>query len=360
MNGCGVSKTGESKVLACRAEGREQERGPGGYEQAPPLPTGTAGGNFFELFVGCFLVLTECSFAAIETDCEAPFGPFFPPLFQALIKAGRPSRLKAGAVADSIGGDHSAPCEGRAEKGSGVHRLGPFTWQTRAGGIRGIPSIDPLDAESRFSCSMPRDSAQFISPIYADEMACAQRSTPMKVPTEGHRPPLRPPQFGILALFLGVALIALYLALWRTLGPTIGWASLLVGASILMHILGNALGTRLRDGSSADLRAGAGVSLSPPELSRPELSPSDFAPISRLGHSYRLGRPLFVVSGMGGLVGAVLGTWGLSRVHPGPERIANLVLAFCSCGVLAGLWTFWVTSFLTVFVRAVAEAHKGK
>lgn len=75
---------------------------------------------------------------------------------------------------------------------------------------------------------------------------------------------LRPPQFSLRALLLGVAAVAALLGLMVAIGPAGSALCLLLLALAIAHVAGNALGTLLRDGDGRSQPAQAPPPAAPP------------------------------------------------------------------------------------------------
>jgi hypothetical protein len=167
--------------------------------------------------------------------------------------------------------------------------------------------------------------------------------------------PLQPPQFTTPVLLLTTGGLAVLLAILRLCPPYIAFAIFLLAGSILVHVLGNYLGTRLRDGVQGDGQL-------PMEDADdiPSQGEARFAPRPGLSQFIRLGRGMVICISVGGTIAAVVGTWLLVQLQPGVVHWHHLLLAVVSCGVLGGLLTFWIVSFLWVFIQAIAEGHRHK
>jgi hypothetical protein len=164
---------------------------------------------------------------------------------------------------------------------------------------------------------------------------------------------LRPPQFRLRTLLALVTACGMLLALRQWFDPIV---ILLIGffaLSIFCHVVGNAIGTRLRqigdnsnpDDSDESYRAVR----SPPQ-------PQDFAPATRLSQRHSLGWTIIIASSIGatsGAVGGGLWTFAAARGSAGLFDIAIGVIAF---SVLGGLAAFAVFGFAQVLLGAIWQA----
>jgi hypothetical protein len=116
---------------------------------------------------------------------------------------------------------------------------------------------------------------------------------------------------------------------------------------VAAHVLGNSVGTRLRDGRrphAATLRTAV------PRVGMP------LAPTGRLRERKRLHWINLVLTLAGALSAGYFGGQALAEVYP-EAKPAAIVLAHVSSGVLGGFAMFVVTSFLAVVRQALSEAH---
>jgi len=122
---------------------------------------------------------------------------------------------------------------------------------------------------------------------------------------------------------------------------------------IACHVVGNSLGTRLRDQVSDHLREH-------PAAGRTRPSPADIprAPATRLGRKTRVvGWPLLVVSTAGGVTAAVIGGREFAAAAWREIPLREWLLACGSFAVLGGFLAFMAASFLGVLLQALVEAH---
>jgi hypothetical protein len=161
---------------------------------------------------------------------------------------------------------------------------------------------------------------------------------------------LKPPQFTLRTLLLIVSALAGLLAVMTAIGSLWSLAILLLLALVLAHVLGNAVGTKLRDRSVSRADVEAGMTPNRPLPRRELLSPR------RLTEPARLHWITLVITGCGVLAGGYFGGSALAASYPDATSAA-VVLGFVSSGVLGGFAAFTASSFLTVARQALSEAH---
>ncbi len=187
--------------------------------------------------------------------------------------------------------------------------------------------------------------------------AVGRKTSHMKQDNQRQRAGLRPPTFRLSSLLVVMAIICTTLALLRLLDPM--WVGLFLFLLLIVsaHVAGNVLGTQLRNNARF---------AEPLNDDRPAAVPhrnertdaSLFAPSTRLSRRIRLGLSTFIVTGVGGLGGAIGGGWFLWWLLHGNVSIASITVGVVSCGVLGGLSFFVISSLLSVLGAAVWHAHQ--
>jgi hypothetical protein len=178
---------------------------------------------------------------------------------------------------------------------------------------------------------------------------------PASVPPEDRRPALQPPQFGLSTLLWTMAVLCAVLAAMKFLGPLGAFALVLLLLSVLAHISGNALGTRLRACGDQPLD----------EKDRP-LRPSDrrrggippLASPQRLSQRQCVGILLTVIVATAIAAGAGGGAWWTLHFERNPST-QDVGLAAVAFGVLGGIWGLIAGGFVLVGIGAVREALQG-
>ena len=127
-----------------------------------------------------------------------------------------------------------------------------------------------------------------------------------------------------------------------------GWmATVVVLASIAMHVAGNAIGTRMREAADRD-RATRPAQVFSSSLPLPEAAPT------RLERHETLGCLVPVSAGIGATVGGLTGTLMLAMVTR--SSVAGAVLGGASSAVIGGLFGFLVASFVEILRSSLRDA----
>jgi hypothetical protein len=166
---------------------------------------------------------------------------------------------------------------------------------------------------------------------------------------------LPPPQFGLRTLLLAVTACAILAALSQWVSPIVVACVAFLMLTVMAHVAGNFLGTRLRalgssqqpdDADAGSLQHGSG-----------KLSRFGFAPATRLGQRYSLGWPIVVAATSGVVAGAAGGTvWTLVSSR-GPIGWLNIAVGGLAFAVLGGIIAFAAFGFVQVGLSALRQAH---
>ena len=166
-------------------------------------------------------------------------------------------------------------------------------------------------------------------------------------PTEDPDAALKPPQFTLRTLLVAMTALACLFAVMTAVGSVWSLAILLLLALVSAHVVGNAVGTKLRDRSARR-----------PVFHPSAAPPRDFASPKRLTEPARLHWITLVTSGGGALAGGYFGGSALANSYP-DATTAAVVLGVASTAVLGGFAGFAASSFLAVMRQALSEAHAG-
>lgn len=127
-----------------------------------------------------------------------------------------------------------------------------------------------------------------------------------------------------------------------------GWmATVVVLASIAMHVAGNAIGTRMREAADRD-RA------SRPRHPRPLALPLPSSTPTRLERHETLGRLVPVSAGIGATIGGLTGTVMLTFFTR--SSVAGAMLGGASSAVIGGLFGFLAASFVEILRVSLRDA----
>jgi len=163
---------------------------------------------------------------------------------------------------------------------------------------------------------------------------------------------LKPPQFTLRALLVLITAVACLFAVMTAVGSLWSVAILLLLALVSAHVVGNAVGTKLRNGSptrpTIRRRVDAQRAAPPVKSALPK----------RLTEPTPLHWMTLVMAGGGALGGGYFGGSALAANYP-DATTAAVVLGVVSSGVLGGFAGFATSSFLFVMRQALSEAHAG-
>jgi hypothetical protein len=160
---------------------------------------------------------------------------------------------------------------------------------------------------------------------------------------------LQPPQFRLRTLMIVTAACCGLFALFSVVSALLSAFIVLFLLLIAAHVIGNALGTRLRDGApTAPIGA-----FDAPTARQLE---GQIACPQRLRETTRIERRTFVLTSCGALTGGLLGGIVLSVVNWAHISVAAGILATVSSAVLGGLATFLAACFITTIRSAWREA----
>jgi hypothetical protein len=160
---------------------------------------------------------------------------------------------------------------------------------------------------------------------------------------------LGPPQFGLRTMLLIVSSVAVLLGLSQWMSPISFAALLLLILSIIAHVAGNVIGTRLKEVQRARKKE-------EPEEPRASLRSEHFAPTTKLGGRQSLGW-LPLGCGIGGFViGAILGCAWTAYLLGSEFDWGTLALAALAFGALGGIGGFLVVGFSKAFWDAWQQA----
>ena len=178
----------------------------------------------------------------------------------------------------------------------------------------------------------------------------------MTFPPNDRRAGLKPPQFRLSTLFLGMTALSVLFAAMTWVGPLAALGLVLLALSIVAHVAGNAIGTRLRENGSRPL---AGEIGGPEFLKRKPGSPvaaGDCAPATRLGGRHPLGWLIVVVTVAAFLLGGISGGAFQAWLCWEKSTVVSILCGAAASGALGGFGGFLVSSFFRELFRAHAQA----
>ena len=173
-------------------------------------------------------------------------------------------------------------------------------------------------------------------------------------PRDGLR--YRPFRFHLRTVWLVVTLLCVALGLMGQIGPVASLALVLLIGLVLCHVVGNTLGTRLRDEMTKQLREDASGHRRPTSavIDLPQ------APSTRLRYKTRVvGWKMMLFCAACALMAGWLGTRQFASDVWGPLRPQEIVLVGLSLAVLGGLFAVVALMFLSVTLRCLGEFRRG-
>jgi hypothetical protein len=145
-----------------------------------------------------------------------------------------------------------------------------------------------------------------------------------------------------------------------SVGPLAAFGLLLLTLSIIAHIAGNAIGTRLRESGSRQLEAEPVTSESRRAKTKAPLPRGDFAPATRLSAQHPLGWIVLAAIAAGVIVGGSAGGGFLTWLCWERMTLVSMACGAAASAALGGFAGFLVSSFARELLRAHADAvHFG-
>lgn len=166
------------------------------------------------------------------------------------------------------------------------------------------------------------------------------------------RPPLPPPRFSLRTLLLGVTACGLFCGAFWWFSPSVVAAAAVLGLMIAAHVVGNSMGTTLRDRAAQR----------PDFLSREqaEAAAAGRAPTTHLGHRGAMSWLVLVPTGVGALLAVIAGCWWIESTYHLGFDVAGLAVAASAFAVLGGLAAFGLATFSQVLAVAILQALRHK
>jgi hypothetical protein len=158
------------------------------------------------------------------------------------------------------------------------------------------------------------------------------------------------------SLFAGIAGLGVLFAVSHYFGSYGAAIAILFALIVAMHVIGNALGTRLRDLGDTPLSSTGSAAQS---TSPRRLTTADFAPLTRLRQRISLGKRILILTVLGAVAGGLLGLFGIEWLSGEPAEWPVLAAGTGACAVLGAIWSYAISSFLIVTVGEFLHADRN-
>lgn len=169
------------------------------------------------------------------------------------------------------------------------------------------------------------------------------------------RPPLEPPRFRLRTLLLAIGGLCVLLTILSSLSPYGMFAGVMLVLLVIAHVVGAAIGHRLRDHGDQVPASAADSS----ERYRP-VDAAEFAPATRLGGKRRPGRLVMGMTIAWAILGAAGGAVLLVVLNGERSNLVNISSGALAFAVIGAIWGFALASFLQEMLSALSEAHRMK
>ena len=163
----------------------------------------------------------------------------------------------------------------------------------------------------------------------------------------------RPPQFGLRTMLLGVTLLSIAFAVSVAVGPARSAMLFLFVSLIVLHVVGNALGTRLRDHREREAHALRVVGSDDRPVSG---AAPPIAAAQRLQENTSIGRPWLVAGAVCAMLFGSVGGIAIAALVGEKLTVPGLALGIGSSAVLGGFFGFMACSLWSVARNALREA----
>ena len=166
--------------------------------------------------------------------------------------------------------------------------------------------------------------------------------------------PLKPPQFRLRTMLVGVALICALLVVMVSIGMFWAMGLLMLVLLVGAHVVGNSLGTQLRDHGSRQ----TAVVNDPNKLSTsdPALQTWQRPSAGRMQEKRPVGWLLIALSAVGAIVSGIVGGLSISSLYWNQIGPAAIAIATLASGVIGGMGIFLTGSFVDMVQRVWREA----
>ena len=164
---------------------------------------------------------------------------------------------------------------------------------------------------------------------------------------------LGPPQFRLITLLVAFTLLSIIFACYQVLGGPAAFGLALLVAAVAAHMIGNSLGTRLRD-----LDAAANQPTAVATKQRGQVTQDDLAPVTNLHESQSLRMPVLVCTAGGGVIGLLAGLFFFVWMMWEKATVWGSGMGVGAFVFLGGFFGFLVSGFFTVGMDALTQAQE--
>jgi hypothetical protein len=165
---------------------------------------------------------------------------------------------------------------------------------------------------------------------------------------------LKPPQFRLSSMLIGVALICVLLVVMVSIGMFWAMGLLMLILLIVAHVVGNSLGTQLRDHGSRLTKDEE----NPNRLSRVGSSATAWQRPSagRMQEKQPIGWLLIALSVVGAIASGVVGGLSISSLYWDKIGAGAIAIATLASGIIGGMAVFLTGNFIDMVQRVLREA----
>lgn len=173
---------------------------------------------------------------------------------------------------------------------------------------------------------------------------------------DDRRPALQPPRYALRTLLWLIALASVLLAVVTSFSNAYAiFAFVLAVLAIMAHILGAAIGHRLRDNGDRPI---------PPPQDKDAayraVEQHEFAPRTTLSQHRSPGPLILILTLVGTALGAAAGAALLIFLNGERATVANTSYGAAAFAVLGAIWGFASASFLLELLGACSQANRGE
>ncbi|MCA9211756.1 MAG: hypothetical protein KDB27_01730 [Planctomycetales bacterium] len=169
------------------------------------------------------------------------------------------------------------------------------------------------------------------------------------------------PRYSLRSFLVAIAVVGVCCGLLVNLPPVVVGTILFGATLVALHVVGNVLGMRLKDGKRI---ASSKVELETPTCERALIAASrdstqHAVPATRLSQRHSLGWPMVLVTGVGVIASAYGSYCGMHYLYGDNLKSGAVAIGVVAASVLGGFWSFGTWSLTQVFLTAWWDAHSS-